>query len=83
MASAIEEYELGCLGVQLCPTLCSPTDYGPPGSSVHGIFQAKILEWLPLPTPGHLSNPGIEPVFLSSPGLAGRLFTTTATQEAP
>ena len=83
MASAIEEYELGCLGVQLCPTLCSPTGYGPPGSSVHGMFQAKILEWLPLPTPGHLSNPGIEPVFLSSPALAGRLFTTSATQEAP
>ena len=72
-----------CSVAQSCLTLCNPTGYSPPGSSVHGIFQAKILEWLPLPTPGHLSNPGIEPVFLSSPGLAGRLFTTTATQEAP
>ena len=35
--------------VQLCPTLCDPTDYiiySPPSSSVHGIFQARILEWV-------------------------------------
>ena len=31
---------------QLCPTLCNPMDCGPPGSSVHGIFQARILEWV-------------------------------------
>ena len=31
---------------QSCPTLCNPTDCGPPGSSVHGIFQARILEWV-------------------------------------
>ena len=30
---------------QLCPTLCDPMDCSPPGSSVHGIFQARILEW--------------------------------------
>ena len=30
--------------LQLCPTLCDPMDYSPPGSSVHGIFQAQILE---------------------------------------
>ena len=30
---------------QLCPTLCNPMDYHPPGSSVHGIFQARVLEW--------------------------------------
>ena len=30
---------------QSCPTLCDPMDYTPPGSSVHGIFQARILEW--------------------------------------
>ena len=39
-------------------------DGSPPGSSVHGIFQARILEWLPFPTPGDLSNPGIEPTSL-------------------
>ena len=31
---------------QLCPTLCNPRDCSPPGSSVHGIFQARILEWV-------------------------------------
>ena len=34
-----------CMCVQSCPTLCNPTDCNPPGSSVHGIFQARILEW--------------------------------------
>ena len=32
--------------LQLCPTLCYPVDYSPPGSSAHGIFQAIILEWV-------------------------------------
>ena len=31
--------------LQLCPTLCDPMDCSPPGSSVHGIFQARVLEW--------------------------------------
>ena len=30
---------------QLCPTLSNPVDRSPPGSSVHGIFQARVLEW--------------------------------------
>ena len=33
-----------CSVTQLCPTLCNPMDYSSPGSSVHGIFQARILE---------------------------------------
>ena len=33
-----------CLVAQSCPTLCSPMDCSPPGSSVHGIFQARVLE---------------------------------------
>ena len=32
--------------LQLCPTLCSPMDCSPPGSSVHGILQARTLEWV-------------------------------------
>ena len=31
--------------LQLCPTLCDPIDGSPPGSSIHGIFQARVLEW--------------------------------------
>jgi len=36
---------------QSCLTLCDPTDCSPTGSSVHGIFQARILEWVPFPSP--------------------------------
>ena len=43
----------------------------PPGSSVHGILQARKLEWLPGPSPGDLPDPGVEPIF--SPTLAGGL----------
>ena len=35
---------------QSCPTLCNPIDYSPPGSSVHGILQARILEWAAMPS---------------------------------
>ena len=41
---------------QSCPTLCDPMDY-----TVHGILQAKILEWVAFSFPGHLPNPGIKP----------------------
>ena len=40
-------------------------DYNPPGSSVHGILQARILEWVAIPSPGDLPNPGIEPQSLA------------------
>jgi len=35
--------------LQSCPTLCDPMDYSPPGPSVHGILQARILEWVAMP----------------------------------
>ena len=35
-----------CVRAQSCPTPCDPTDYSPPGSSGHGISQARILEWV-------------------------------------
>ena len=35
--------------LQLCLTLCDPIDCNTPGSSVHGILQAKILEWVAMP----------------------------------
>ena len=31
--------------LQSCPTLCNPMDCSPPGSSIHGLFQARVLEW--------------------------------------
>jgi len=51
----------------------TPLDCSPPGSSVHGIFQVKILEWLPFPSPGDLPDPGIESM---SPAVAGGFFIT-------
>ena len=61
------------LVAQSCPTLCDPMDCSPPGSSVHEIFQARILEGLPFPSPGDLPNPGIEP---RSPALQANSLAT-------
>ena len=47
--------------LQLCPTLCDTIDCSPPGHSVHGILQARILEWVAMPFSRDLPNPGIEP----------------------
>ena len=63
--------------------LCDPTDYSPPNSSVQGILQASILEWLPCPPPGDLPDPGMESKSLTSPALAGRIFTTKCHQGSP
>ena len=43
--------------LQLCPTICDPVDYSPPGSSVHGIFQARILEWVAISFSRRSSRP--------------------------
>jgi len=50
---------------QSCLTLFDPMRYCSPGSSVHGILQAKIMEWVAIPFPGDLPNPGIKPRSLS------------------
>jgi len=50
-------------------------DCTPPGSSIHGISQARILESGAISHSRDLSDPGIEPVSPASPALAGRLFT--------
>jgi len=41
----------------LCPTFCNPRDYSPPCSSVHGIFQARTLEWVAIPFSRGSSQP--------------------------
>ena len=46
LSSAAQTGHLKVLAAQSCPTLCDPMDYSPPGSSVHGILQARILEWV-------------------------------------
>ena len=44
--SPLPSYKVKVLVAQLCPTLCNPMDYSPSGSSVHGILQARILQWV-------------------------------------
>ena len=61
------------LVAQLCLTLCSPMDYGLPGSSSMGFPRQEYWSGLPFPAPGDLPNPGTKPV---SPALIGRFFTT-------
>ena len=51
--------------VQSCLTFCDPLDYSSPGSSVHEIFQLRILEWLPFPSLGNLASLGIKPESLA------------------
>ena len=48
----------------------TPTDCSPPGPSVHGIFQARILEWVAISYSRGYFNPQIEPAALASPALA-------------
>ena len=49
------------LVAQSCPALCNPMDCSLSGSSVHGILQAGIQEWVPIPFSGDLPNLGIKP----------------------
>ena len=64
-----------------CPTLCYPMNCSLTGSSVHGILQARILEWLPFSSPGDLPRSWIKPV---SPALVGRwMLYHWATRKAP
>ena len=46
-----------CMCVQACLTLCDPMDCSPPGSSVHGILPARILEWIAMPSSRESSPP--------------------------
>ena len=58
---------------QSCLTLCDPVDCNLPGSSVHGILQARILEWVAISFPEDLPNPEIEP---GSPTLQADALTS-------
>ena len=65
--------ECGGLVVRLCPTLCDPMDYSLPGSSVHGISQERIPEWVAMFCSRGSPRQGVE---LVSPALAGGFSTT-------
>ena len=57
-------------------------DHSLPGSYVHGILQARILEWAAMPSSGGFSHSRIKPIFLLFPALAGRFLTTGAIWKA-
>ena len=64
--------------LQLCPTVCDPTDCSPSGFSIHEIFRQEYCNGLPFPPPGDLPNPGIH-LHVWSLALAGEFFATSAT----
>ena len=85
-----EEKKVKVLVTQSCPTLCNPMDYSLPGFSVHGILQARMLEWVAIPfsnrSPlGHKLSDGdgiepstyLEPHWFSYPAMS---FTKKAKQ---
>ena len=70
-----------CSVAQLGLILYDPTDWSPPGSSLHGIPQAEILGGLPFPPPGDLPSPGSEPRSPTPLELTGRFFTAELAGE--
>ena len=66
--------------VQACPTLCNPVGCSPPSSSVHGISQTRILEWVAMLSSRVSSKP--RDWTLTSPASVGGFFAASATWEA-
>ena len=69
-----------CLVAQLCPTLCDPMDCSLPGSSVHGILQARILAWVAISSSRGFSQ---HRNWTQVSCIAGGFFTIWATRETP
>ena len=65
--------------LQSCPILCDPTDCSPPSSSVHGILQVRMLEWVAIPTSRRSSQHRNGTVSDISSALARRFLTTSTT----
>ena len=73
-----------CAVVQLCPTLYKPMDYSLPGSSVHGTFQARILEGVAISFSKGPSQPRDWALFsLASPALTDGFFATVPPVKIP
>ena len=68
-----------CLVTQSCLSLCNSMDCSPPGSSVHGLLQARTLEWVAMPS-SRGSSQASDQTQVSR--IAGRFFTVWATREA-
>ena len=75
----LKEGKVKVLVTQSCPTPWDPMDWSPPGSSVPGILQARILEWVATPFSRGSSQPR---VWTQVSYVAGRFFTVWATRDA-
>ena len=64
--------------LQLCLTLCDPMDWSPPGSFVHGIFQARILEWAAVSSSRGALQCNLKLASVTPPGLVIFLRITSA-----
>ena len=69
--------------LQSCPTLCDPMDCSLSDPLSMGFSRQEYWSWLPWPPLGDLPKPGIEPLSLTLAVMAGGLFTTSTTGEAP
>ena len=76
----LEPYSV--LVVQLCATLCDPKDCNLPSFFVHGVLQARILEWVVIPSPGESSRPRDWTHVSCIASITGRFFTGWATRDA-
>ena len=72
-----------CLVSQLCLTLCNPMEWSPPGSSVHGILQARIEEWITMPSSRGSSQPRDGTHVSCIFSIGRQIFYHSATWEAP
>ena len=85
LSCAVDISGLGCAilkSLQSCLTLCDPMDCSPPGSSVHGILQARILEWVAMPSSSRSSQPRDRTCISCISCIAGRFFTHWVSWEA-
>ena len=73
----INKWHVCMLSRLLCLTLCDPMDCSPPGSSVHGILQERILAWAAMPSSRESPQP--RDTAHVSFSCIGRFFTTSAT----
>ena len=78
VSCAIQYFLSILLATQSCLTFCDPMDYSPPGFSVHGILQARILQWVAIPFSKGSSWPRDQ---TQVSGIAGRFFTICATRD--
>ena len=77
-ASEVYKWKKESEVTQSCLTLCDPMDCGPPGSSIHRIFQARVLEWVAISFSRGSSQPRD---WTQVPCILGRRFTVWATRE--